>query len=153
MSGWTPIYCFDFDGVLHSYLSGWKGAHVIPDRPVPGAIEYLVAAIDAGFKVHIFSSRSKSPRGRWAMKEWVRRWARFAFTHELLGKASIGFVYDDAAPWEKNADDFADHLARRLHWPWFKPSAFVTLDDRAITFNGTFPDLASVRAFKPWNKR
>jgi hypothetical protein len=31
-----PILCLDFDGVLHSYTSGWKGAAVIPDPPVPG---------------------------------------------------------------------------------------------------------------------
>ena len=36
-----PTLCVDFDGVIHSYISGWKGADVIPDPPVPGAIEAL----------------------------------------------------------------------------------------------------------------
>ena len=27
-----PILCLDFDGVIHRYDSGWKGADVIPDR-------------------------------------------------------------------------------------------------------------------------
>ena len=37
-----PIICLDFDGVIHSYTSGWKGAAVIPDPPVPGALEFIV---------------------------------------------------------------------------------------------------------------
>lgn len=34
-----PTVVFDFDGVIHSYTSGWKGATEIPDPPVPGVRE------------------------------------------------------------------------------------------------------------------
>ena len=33
-----------------------------------------------------------------------------------------------------------------------KPSAMVTIDDRALTFDGTWPSFDSLKAFKPWNK-
>ena len=35
------IVCLDFDGVIHSYSSGWKGPREIPDPPVPGAIRWI----------------------------------------------------------------------------------------------------------------
>lgn len=35
------ILSIDFDGVIHSYTSRWKGVDVIPDMPVPGAFEAL----------------------------------------------------------------------------------------------------------------
>ena len=48
-----PILCLDFDGVLHSYTSGWLGADVIPDPPVPGYAQFLLRAVEV-FEVHTF---------------------------------------------------------------------------------------------------
>ena len=39
-----------------------------------------------------------------------------------------------------------------ITFPTEKPSAFVTLDDRAITFTGQWPEMELLRKFKPWNK-
>lgn len=66
------IICVDFDGVIHSYDSGWKGADVIPDNPVPGSIDWLNAMLDEdGIRPVIYSSRSKDPLGVAAMKDWL----------------------------------------------------------------------------------
>ena len=65
-----PILCLDFDGVIHSFSSGWKGADVIPDPPVPGAIEFICDAL-AHFDVAIYSSRSGQAGGIDAMGEWL----------------------------------------------------------------------------------
>ena len=40
---------FDFDGVIHSYTSGWLGETTIPDPPVPGIREALKEIHDAGY--------------------------------------------------------------------------------------------------------
>lgn len=52
-----PTLCLDFDGVLHSYSSGWKGADIIPDPPVAGAADFIIEA-QQHFIVAVYSSRS-----------------------------------------------------------------------------------------------
>lgn len=65
--------CVDFDGVIHSYTSGWRGAEIIPDPPVPGAIDWLRSLIaDERLYVMIYSSRSKEPGAIEAMRTWLQ---------------------------------------------------------------------------------
>jgi hypothetical protein len=54
-----PILCLDFDGVIHSYISGWCGARNIPDPPMPGALNFIAEAIEEGWDVVIHSSRAR----------------------------------------------------------------------------------------------
>jgi hypothetical protein len=63
----------DFDGVLHSYTTPWLSADMIPDPPVPGAIEWL-NEITKRLTVVIHTTRGKdgSPFGRDAVQEWLR---------------------------------------------------------------------------------
>lgn len=63
------ILCLDFDGVCHSYASGWKGADIIPDDPVPGLFEFLEQASPV-FDIQVFSSRSNQPGGIIDMQSW-----------------------------------------------------------------------------------
>ena len=68
----APLLCLDFDGVIHSFKSGWKGATNIPDPPVEGAIDWLRSLLgrpineDTGlryidFRLAIYSARSRLP--------------------------------------------------------------------------------------------
>ncbi len=124
------ILVLDFDGVLHSYTSGWKGADVIPDPPVDGAMQFLWDATDT-FAVHILSSRSHQKGGRSAMQKW-------------LGKYFREF-------WAADRTTADDKLAE-IKWPKEKPAAFVTIDDRALTFTGVWPTMDALVKFRPWNK-
>ncbi|MGU3659258.1 hypothetical protein [Methylobacterium fujisawaense] len=130
-----PTLVLDFDGVLHSYTSGWKGADVVPDPPVPGAKEFILAALKK-FEVVVVSSRSHEPGGRHAM-------AWFMANHFGAG---VSYNLDD----DEHKAIFEDGIVR---FPLHKPPAFVTIDDRAIQFTGEWPDVDGLLAFKPWNKK
>jgi len=72
----------DFDGVLHSYRSGWRGPTAIPDAPVEGALDFLVRAVER-FDVAILSSRSREAGGIEAMKRWL---ADHGLAEEVLAR-------------------------------------------------------------------
>jgi len=90
----------DFDGVIHSYKQPWKGPAVIPDPPIPGAIEWLRAASER-FQIMIFSARCNSDEGITAMINWLRSWGvPDAVLKEFIfepGKPSAFAFIDDRA--------------------------------------------------------
>jgi hypothetical protein len=47
---------------------------------------------------------------------------------------------------------FPEVLVHRLAFPVDKPPAMVTLDDRAVTFTGTWPDVQALLDFQPWTR-
>lgn len=132
-----PILCLDFDGVIHSYTSGWQGPRNIPDPPMPGAMAFLREAVKK-FEVHIFSSRSHYIGGRWAMKKWLKKHAIAEWGDE---KANGHFVFS------------AEDVYLFVKWPNHKPPALVTIDDRAIQFEGQWPGIVDLLNFKPWKCR
>lgn len=128
-----PILCVDFDGVIHSYTSPWAGADQVLDPPVPGALRWLWKATE-WFDVQIYSSRSSQPDGIAAMKDW--------FVDRLFE--------------EWGDDEFViTSFMASLSFPKDKPAAFLTIDDRAVTFEGDWSELdpCELLQFKPWNKR
>ena len=122
--GFRKIICVDFDGVIHSYTSGWKAPDIADDPPVPGAVEWLrTLMLSADFEPQIYSSRSMQEGGILCMKEFL---IRAGMTAEEV----------DA-----------------IKFPTQKPPAFLTIDDRAICFDGNFPTAHAMQHFVPWNKR
>lgn len=153
-----PILCVDFDGVIHSYKSGWKGPRCIPDPPVDGAFEFLVSAVEH-FQVCIYSSRSRYLFGRWAIKRWIKE--RF---EEYTIKCTEDKVYVSPIwvwigkhwgmePFPHDIREGARALIRNIKFPTRKPAAFLQIDDRAMTFTGVFPAPEDLLKFKPWNKK
>ena len=129
--GDKPILCLDFDGVIHSYTSGWQGDTTISDPVVEGFFEWAEQAAKF-FKLVIYSSRSKNPDAITAMQMYLyaerKRWRAAGGKSETNDALSFEFASE-------------------------KPAAFLTIDDRALTFDGTWPAIDGLRSFKPWNKK
>lgn len=65
-----PTVIFDFDGVIHSYKSGWKGADIIPYEPVEG-IKEAIKEIRELYNVVVVSTRCYQDGGIEAIKAWL----------------------------------------------------------------------------------
>ena len=62
--------CLDFDGVVHSYQSGWHGEDIIPDPPIHN-VDKVIKRLRKDFLVVIFSARCRTDEGVQAIKDWL----------------------------------------------------------------------------------
>jgi hypothetical protein len=119
-----PIICIDFDGVIHSYERGWQGG-VIYGNVTEGFFEWALEA-QKHFSLVVYSSRSSNPEGREEMMRWLDVQVRKQFPNDIP-ELHLEFAHE-------------------------KPPAFLTIDDRAVTFNGDWSVLSVefLKNFKPW---
>jgi hypothetical protein len=133
-SKYKPILCIDFDGTIHRYSRGWQDG-TIYDDVVPGFFEWALEATEH-FRLVIYSSWSKTPEGIEEMSRWLhaQRW-KWRGSHGI--------------------PDFGEPLG--FEFASEKPPAFLTIDDRAIGFTGSWEDPAlsaeQMLKFKPWNQK
>jgi hypothetical protein len=64
--------CLDFDGVVHSYRSGWCGSEIIPDPPIHGTRE-AIQRLRQRYRVVIHSTRCSTTEGLRAIEHWLAR--------------------------------------------------------------------------------
>jgi hypothetical protein len=129
------IVVIDFDGVIHSYTSGWtEDARDIADSPHSvrlrkhgrndtdyTSIDWLTDLVrHKELHICILSSRSKYMGAIDAMQAWLKQ---YGMSQETLDKISF---------------------------PSEKPAAFMMIDDRAVRFTGQFIQAAEIKAFKTW---
>ena len=62
---------FDFDGVIHSYTSGWGGETCTPDLPVPGIMEAISSIRAKGYEVVVVSTRCRTHEGMLAVVRYL----------------------------------------------------------------------------------
>src|ERR1044072_1200493 len=82
--------------------------------------------------------------------EWLERVSEAFDVHIYSSRSKIPKAIDAMATWL-----YSNGLKTHVNFPVFKPSAFLTIDDRCIRFDGNFDQLPTdyLLSFKPWNKR
>lgn len=86
---------FDFDGVIHSYSSGWCGETNIPDPPVPGIESALREIHNAGYEIVVVSTRCASADGLNAIVEWLDRYDIYFYVDRVCKEKPPAIVYID----------------------------------------------------------
>jgi hypothetical protein len=101
--------CLDFDGVLHSYRSGWCGADIIPDPPIHGTRE-AIARLRQQYRVVVHSTRCHSDEGRRAVNAWLER-------HQIVvdevcehKPPALAYIDDRAIRFRGNWDEMLDEI-------------------------------------------
>ena len=54
--------------------------------------------------------------------------------------------------WNINLENAISVIMSQLKFPNYKPSVHLTIDDRAMTFTGSWPSIDAINSFVPWNK-
>lgn len=118
MGKYIPTVVFDFDGVIHSYTSGWKGADVIPDPPVPGIRRAIANIRAAGYRVVVVSTRCTELTGMAAISRFLK--ANDIVVDDITAHKPPALVYidDRAICFDGNSDEL---LAKVKGFePWYK---------------------------------
>lgn len=109
---------FDFDGVIHSYSSGWRGADNIPDPPVEGIKEAIRDIRTAGYRCAVVSTRCASVEGLTAVIGWLSD--NGIEVDEVCAEKppAICYIDDRAICFDGKPDDLLNKIKNFV--PWYK---------------------------------
>lgn len=107
---------FDFDGVIHSYRSGWKGATIIPDPVVPGIADVIKELMDLGYWVVVVSTRCSAPGGTEAVMKYLDD--NSIEVHDVLADKppAICYIDDRAIRFNGRTEGLVDEIKSFTTW-------------------------------------
>ncbi len=109
----------DFDGVIHSYTSPWQGASVIPDPPVPGAIDWLNKIVEK-FEVVVHTTRGDQEGGNDAVRTYLRERGYTGPELRVTSNKVAALVYVDDRAWRFTGANFPTVNEIHAAIPWNK---------------------------------
>lgn len=107
---------FDFDGVIHSYISGWKGMDKAIDPPVKYIKETIDTLIEKGYEIVVVSTRCATEEGLKCVKKYLKD--HDIFVHKVLDKKPPALVYidDRAIRFDGNAKSLVHSIETFIPW-------------------------------------
>ena len=113
-----PTVVFDFDGVIHSYASGWKGETEIPDPPVPGIAE-AIKEISKDYRVVVVSTRCTTQAGILATANYLAEHGIFGVSDITAEKPpALVYIDDRAICFDGKAEKLCEKI--KNFKPWYQ---------------------------------
>ena len=110
------VIAIDFDGVIHSFTSGWQGALKANDPIVPG-IKEVIAELRQDYQVIVMSSRCLHPGGTKTIEKYLNKYG--IIVDGITGEKIPALVYvDDRAITFRQAEGMVDQI--RKFEPWHR---------------------------------
>lgn len=106
----------DFDGVIHSYKSGWKGPTVIPDEPVKGIRLAIANMRWCGYEVVVVSTRCTTESGKRAVEEWLKDNDIVVDRVESQKPPAVIYVDDRALTFDGDCTTLLDRIKKFKPW-------------------------------------
>lgn len=107
---------FDFDGVIHSYTSGWKGIDVIPDEPVNGIKEVIENLRDAGYYVAVVTTRATQMKGIEAVWAYLKKYGIKVDSVQSMKPPAICYVDDRAIHFNGDTKSLLEQIQSFKSW-------------------------------------
>lgn len=114
----TKTVVFDFDGVIHSYTSGWTGICNISDPPVPGIKEAIANIRASGYKVVVVSTRCMFFEGELEIKKYLDEHGIVVDAVMREKPPAMVYIDDRAIHFDGDASNLLDKI--RTFQPWNK---------------------------------
>lgn len=107
---------FDFDGVIHSYTSGWYGPSVILDPPVPGIKEAIAEIRAAGYEVVVVSTRCAVIDGLYAIKDYLDKYGIEVDNIQMEKPPATVYIDDRAICFDGNTTTLLSKIQNFKPW-------------------------------------
>lgn len=125
---------FDFDGVIHSYKSGWAGAPtLILDEPVKGIANVVYTLRETGYRVVVQSTRCNTEAGRRAVSRYLLSHSIFVDDVVANKPPALAYVDDRAIRFNGDASTLYKDIINNLG-SWVKDTK-----ERKVFLGGTCP--------------